>query len=155
MKPVTLRPIAIAQKERVRTEVMVLSDDEGSGGRLKSDSWAKMRQWTKARAGKSTTSKKEDEEAALARECLILRSREAAGPPRSRKVGQKKAIMAKRSNNKCDKFLRVPRHKLFWYACKHELKRARYELHKLFWRIKAWWARREAAWQLFRLKLRL
>jgi len=152
-KPAAFTPIAILKKEKVQTEVVVLSHDAGSGGGVKGSE----HQWTKAWKGKATKTRpknEQEEEAALVRECLRIRNRTTAGHPRSRKVGQKRVTIAKRSGDKCDKFLRIPRRRLFWYACKHELKRARFQLRKLYWHIKAWWARREAAWNLFRLKLR-
>ncbi|OAV91593.1 hypothetical protein PTTG_27925 [Puccinia triticina 1-1 BBBD Race 1] len=89
------------------------------------------------------------EEEALARECLREQLRTAGY--RSRTAHQNR--LAKRSADKCAKF-RTPRHKLMWWAFRHQLRRAGYEIRKLFWRFMAWCGKRGAAWKLFMIKLR-
>jgi hypothetical protein len=89
------------------------------------------------------------EEEALALECLREQLRTAGHVPRT--MDQRRLV--KRSADKCRK-LRTPRHKLMWWGFKYELRRAGYNIRKLFWRFMVWCGKRGAAWKLFMTKLR-
>ncbi|KAA1127466.1 hypothetical protein PGTUg99_036973 [Puccinia graminis f. sp. tritici] len=141
-----VRNIAIEEKETSRATGS-MAEIESALKETSEETHGPKKYSTEARANLAGDERQEQE--ALALECLREQLKTAGHLPRT--MEQKRLV--KRSTDKCRKF-RTPRHKLVWWAFKYELRRAGYNIRKLFWRFMVWCGKRGAAWKLFMTKLR-